>query len=340
MKQLALLLVALIANVSLAAQHFNVLVYHHVAEDTPASTSVTPKTFREHLEFFKANNYPVISLESALSAIENNEPLAENSIVITFDDAFRNIYTNAFPMLQEFDYPFTIFAATDSIDDGYGDMVTWDQLREMKKAGVAIANHSRDHGYLVRQRSYNDAWLNDMRANIEWTQSRLEEELGEDIPKWFAYPYGEFNGQLQGLLDDMGYIAFGQHSGGVWSGSDFQALPRFPAAGIYANTTTLKTKIESRPMPVDESTLSDMLVTQNPPTLVVNLTSTEDMNKNLNCFIDGNWKDASWRDSDTFSLTSDSALNEGRHRFNCTSKSLTGSYYYWFSKPWLVYNAD
>jgi peptidoglycan/xylan/chitin deacetylase (PgdA/CDA1 family) len=321
-----------------AADHLNILVYHHVSENTPASTSVSPAKFREHLEFFKDNNFTVVDLNSAMQKLQSGEQLPENSIAITFDDGYRNIYDNAWPMLQEYEYPFTLFVATDAIDQKFGDMLTWNQLREMQKQGVTIANHSSDHDYLIRHRKRDSAWLQRVQSNIENAQNRLEDELGLQPPKWFAYPYGEFSTQLKTLLEDMGYLGFAQHSGGVWSETDFQAIPRFAAAGIYANTKTLHTKLNSHPMPVDESKLADMVTSLSNPILNVQLFNRGDFNKNLNCFIDGDWQDAKWASDLNFSVESSLVLKEGRHRYNCTAKSKTGDHYYWFSKPWLVYD--
>jgi len=325
---------------ALAADHFNILVYHHVSEHSPASTSVTPQVFREHLQFFKDQQIRVVPLAEALAAVANGIPLSEKTIAITFDDGYRDIYENAFPLLQEFNYPFTIFVATDPIDQGFGDMLSWAQIRTMQQQGVTIANHSSDHAYMVRQTPQDSQWRADLKANIEHAQQRLTAELGESIPLWLAYPYGEFNLELQSLLKEMGYLGFGQHSGGVWSGTHPQAMPRFAAAGIYANTATLATKIASHPMPVDESALPDMLTTDPTPSVTVRFTDTAVAALPLNCFLNGTGLLASRPTSMTFRLDTPEPLSSGRHRVNCTARSPSGSYYYWFSKPWLIVEAD
>jgi peptidoglycan/xylan/chitin deacetylase (PgdA/CDA1 family) len=323
-----------------ASNSINILVYHHVSENTPASTSISPSKFREHLQFFSDNNFTVVDLESSLATLNRGETLADNAIAITFDDGYENIYQNAWPLLQEFNYPFTLFVATDAIDQKFGGMLSWDQLREMHAAGVTIANHSSDHDYLVRHRKLDELWLTNVKSNITHAQKRLEEELGSDIPKWFAYPYGEFTGSLKTALAEMGYLGFAQHSGGVWQQTDRQAIPRFAAAGIYSNTKTLLTKLQSKPMPIDESKLADMVTSKQQPVLNVELFQRNDFDKALNCFVDGQWQDANWQGDLNFSVTSEAKLGEGRHRYNCTAKSQSGSFYYWFSKPWLVYGTE
>lgn len=325
-----------LASSALAQQHFNILVYHHVAEDTPASTSVSPATFRQHLAFLRDNNHPVIALQDALDAVRSNQELPDGAVVITFDDAFENIYTNAFPLLQEFNAPFTIFAATDPIDQGFNDMLSWDQLREMQSWGATIANHSRDHGYLVRHSPRDNAWREQMAANIRHAQQRLEAELGDDIPRWFAYPYGEYSEGLKSILQNENYLGFAQHSGGVYGGSDFYALPRFAAAGVYARLETLATKLNSHPMPVDLASIPDMPTTNAQPSMTIRLDDTSDMGRSLNCFVDSNWQDATWLDEQQFQLSAPQPLAPGRHRFNCTASARSGDFFYWYSQPWLV----
>lgn len=276
-------LLTVLAAPALAQHHFNILVYHHVAEDTPASTSVSPATFREHLEYLRDNNHPVIAMQTALEAVRNNEELPDGAVVITFDDAFKNIYSNAFPLLQEFDAPFTIFAATDPIDQGFNDMLSWDQLREMQSWGATVANHSRDHDYMVRHNPRDNAWREQMAANIRHAQQRLEAELGDDIPRWFAYPYGEYSAGLKSILQNENYVGFAQHSGGVYSGSDFLALPRFAAAGNYARLETLSTKLNSQPMPIDLASIPDMPTTEAQPSMTVRVDDSSDMSRALNC---------------------------------------------------------
>lgn len=329
-------LLTVLAAPALAQHHFNILVYHHVAEDTPASTTVSPATFREHLEYLRDNNHPVIAMQTALEAVRNNEELPDGAVVITFDDAFKNIYSNAFPLLQEFDAPFTIFAATDPIDQGFNDMLSWDQLREMQSWGATVANHSRDHDYMVRHNPRDNAWREQMAANIRHAQQRLEAELGDDIPRWFAYPYGEYSAGLKSILQNENYVGFAQHSGGVYRGSDFLALPRFAAAGNYARLETLSTKLNSQPMPIDLASIPDMPTTEPQPSMTLRIDDTSDMSRALNCFVDSSWQDAQWIDDQQFSLSAPEPLGPGRHRFNCTAQARSGNFFYWYSQPWLV----
>lgn len=338
-KRLLVTLGAMLFSITVnATDSVNILVYHHVANDTPASTTISPSGFREHLQLLRDNDVTVVPLEDALAALRGDADidLPDKAVAITFDDAYENIHTNAFPLLKEFDVPFTVFVATDPIDQNFQEMMSWDQLRDLQDWGATITNHSRDHDYMVRHSPLDDAWLQAMIDNISHAQQRLTDELGDGVPRWFAYPYGEYNESLKQALLEEDYIAFAQHSGGMNADSDWGAIPRFAAAGVYANPETLITKINSKPMPVNRTALPDMLTAETRPSVTVELTDTSDMSRSLNCFVDSAWVDAEWLDDTRFRVSAPDVLSDGRHRFNCTSQARSGSFFYWFSQPWLV----
>lgn len=330
---------------SMSDSYFNALVYHHVADNTPPSTSISVAQFENHLRFLKENDFKVVSLDEALNAIQNGTKLPEKAVAITFDDAFENIYQNALPLLIEYDYPFTVFTATDSVDRQFKDMMSWDQLRDLLKHKGTVANHSRFHEYMVRVDKNDKSHFQTLTKNIQFAQNRLQEELAEtyskqkrELPKWMAYPYGEYNNQLKNWLKQENYIAFGQQSGGIFSGSDFQALPRFPAAGIYSNLKTLKTKLESRPLPVNYSLLPNPVTSKNSPDITVYWQQARQAAPSLNCFYNGEVVTPKHSDDGkSFQLPMIKTNQTGRHRINCTERFPSTNRYYWFSYQWLVW---
>ena len=53
-------------------------------------------------------------------------------MAITIDDAFISVYKEGWPLLKEYNYPFTLFVATDPIDQRLNGYMNWDQLRELE----------------------------------------------------------------------------------------------------------------------------------------------------------------------------------------------------------------
>ncbi|HCH23210.1 MAG TPA: polysaccharide deacetylase [Oceanospirillaceae bacterium] len=326
-----------------AAQHVNLLLYHHVNADTPRSTSLSPKEFAAHMAYLHDQGYHVVDLAQAINKIKAGQELPDKSIAITFDDAWRSIYDNALPIMEKYNYPFTVFVNTDPIDERNKMSMTWDMLRELKQRGGILANHTSDHDYLVRKPNYNQDWLQSTLNNIQAAQQRLEDETGP-TPKWLAYPYGEYNLPLKQALKERGYIAFGQQSGGIAAFSDWQALPRFPAAGPYSNLKTLKLKLASQPMPVDYKAFAKTVVRTdlddiNPPVLSVTMLNQEKkgVRDQVRCFILGTAETPAWQDKQHWQISAAKALPAGRSRYNCTSPIWGQSNYYWLSQQWLIY---
>ena len=70
-----------------AADHCVVLQYHHISEDTPGITSVTPEQFQEHLDYLLINDHVVMPLEDVITALKTGEDLPERCVALTIDDA-------------------------------------------------------------------------------------------------------------------------------------------------------------------------------------------------------------------------------------------------------------
>jgi peptidoglycan/xylan/chitin deacetylase (PgdA/CDA1 family) len=103
-----------------------VLMYHRVAPDDMAGLDawqrerslpgivVTPEVFDAQLAFL-AKQYTPISIRQLTSHLESDAPLPPRSVVITFDDGWRDNYVYAYPLLRKHRIPATIFLATDYV---------------------------------------------------------------------------------------------------------------------------------------------------------------------------------------------------------------------------------
>ncbi len=330
-----------VPNIDLQFQNFTMLLYHHVDDNTPSITSVSPKTFLEHMEYLN-EHHEVISLERALESIKSHEPLPNKSVVITFDDGYTNILENAHPILRDFEFPYTVFINPESIN-AYGSQLTWEQVRSMQPLAT-FANHTLDHLHLLErlEDESESEWLERVTHNIDKAEAKLEEEL-DYSKKWIAYPFGEFNTRLKTHLFDKGYIGFGQQSGAVRRFSDFAALPRFPAAGIYANLDSLKVKLSSIAMPVANVFPSqvEFKAGDSIDTLSFDAHAEDFTPASLNCFFKSTAVPIKHSQTSGQNVRFELKLNHnftpGRTRVNCTapSKSLKGRFY-WHSFPMFV----
>lgn len=314
-----------------------ILQYHHVSSETPPVTSISPEQFLQHMTYLKDNHFKVVRLEVLVDKIRKKQPIDDKTIVITFDDAYNNVYQNARPILKKFDWPYTVFINPKYSDKGYSRHMTWKQLNQIAKEKATLANHTLSHDYLVRNPSNRPPkrWLYQMLDDIELAESRLKAITGQNH-KMLAYPYGEFSLALTRQLMKRGYVGFGQHSGAVGHYTNLARIPRFPASGIYANLDKLKLKMESLPFAIKALGNADMVIKQNPPTLTIAVKVEDFLAKNVQCFIGSARAKVSWTSEDRFTVTSPNPLPKERSRYNCTAPSISKpGRFYWFSQPWL-----
>ena len=107
-----------------ASRTVHILLYHRVNDDNDAFfPGVGIAAFRRQMEYI-AENYRVCELGEAIDRMTNDD-VPDRAIVITFDDGYRDNFTNAYPILRQLGIPATIFLATGAIDSG---MVLWHDL--------------------------------------------------------------------------------------------------------------------------------------------------------------------------------------------------------------------
>jgi peptidoglycan/xylan/chitin deacetylase (PgdA/CDA1 family) len=111
-----------------------VLTYHRVAwpEERPSLDptliSATPAAFEQQIQLL-ASSYNVISLVELLEARKSGVPLPPRSVLITFDDAYRDFAEHAWPVLQAYNVPATLFVPT-GFPDCPERTFWWDRLHQ------------------------------------------------------------------------------------------------------------------------------------------------------------------------------------------------------------------
>ena len=325
------------------SDHGVILLYHHVSENTPALTSVTPEQFDAHLAYIEAHGFQVVPLNELLNDIYNGKGVPENALAITFDDAYQSVYENAFPRLYARGLTFTVFVSDESIDRGYAPFMTWPQMREMSAAGVDFGAHSLAHKHLVRLQDElgKEAWAAWVTEDIKRNKTRLEAELNIEV-RTFAYPYGEYNPELTAIIEEMGLYGLGQQSGAVGSGLPKSTIPRFPMMHSMAGLDRLGLALNSRPLPINEN---------NPGAIVrdfngmsgewrFSLAPGKYDSANLACF--SAQGEVLRVQVDDFNVTVTlPAFSPGRNKVNCTVPSTDQrGEYFWLSQQWLVRAED
>lgn len=326
------------------AQHAAITIYHHVADDTPRSTSLTAEELRIQMEYLRDNEFEVWPLDRLITALQQRQAMPERVVALTFDDAYSSIYETAFPMLQEFDYPFALFVSTQPINDNQRGYMTWDQIRDMSEAGVLIANHMVHHSHMVdSQAGETDAErIARLRDELRTAQRHIEQETGQSH-KIMAYPYGEYDDDITAMIEEEGFVALAQNSGAVGYYSDFTALPRYPLAGSYADIESAATKLQSLAFKVEEvDPRSPMTDSRNPG---VTLQLAGDFNvSQLGCYASGQPLEMEWLDREAVRFhikpSDEQRFDMRRFGYICTAPKRGTDRYYWFNKLWIRSTPD
>lgn len=338
----ALIFTAFFSGAAQAADSCVVLVYHHFATDTPASTSVTPELFEAHLRYLKQNNFNVIFLSEAMELYRQQQPFPSKCVVLTADDAYRSVYSGAMPLLRQYEFPMTVFVTTEGVQRGFGVYMTWEQMREIQGSElIEYGNHSHTHEHFILRKDGETESQYRQRLRGDFTRARdiLKEELGSDHGL-FAYPYGEYNREMMEVLRELGYMGIAQHSGAMSHRSDAMVITRFPMAAQFAEMGEFRVKVNSRALPVLSAEPSDPVLRDhdNPYTLTMTLERGNFRENDLACYMSFQGRvPVTWlergEDTATIEVKTPRPPGKGRTRINCTAPAARGNFFYWYSHP-------
>jgi len=309
----AALLCGLLQTSVHAADSAVILMYHRFGETGHPSTNIALEQFAAHLAELEDEKYTVLPVPEILSALKSGKPLPDNTIGITIDDAFRSVYTEAYPRLKKRNLPFTLFIATEPVDKRLPDYMTWDQVRELRDNGVVIGSQTHSHLHMALQGGPAS------RRDLTESNARFQAELGS-VPKLLAYPYGEASLDVMDVARDLGFdFAFGQHSGVLHRTSNSYFLPRFAFNEDYGSVSRFRLVANALPLPVDDLAPRDPLLTENPPAFGFTVAETIDNLGRLSCYHSKHGKVRLERlGQHRVEVRFPGPFDTGRSRLNCT----------------------
>jgi len=316
-----------------------ILQYHHVSENTPPSTSIAPAQFKLHMQYLKDNGFKVVPLNQIVDAIKHQQLMTNKWVAITFDDAYQDIVENGTPILEEFNYPYTMFINPGAVSKA--GHLGWEEIKQLASNGVIIANHGLEHQSIARIPAHMDekTWLEQQSKELLETEQLIKQHTGQSW-HYFAYPYGEFTPKIQQWLRDHGFVGFSQQSGAAGISSDLSIIPRFPVSKPYDQLSSLRDKLNSLPLAItlEESNAQTIFEYGQSKSITFNIEVDDFLPSQLNCYISGLGRQKiKWLNEQQFSITYSNDLPIGRVRCNCTAPSISErGRFYWYSKPWFV----
>lgn len=211
-----------------------VLCYHSIAANSECpilrNYTIAPEVFAAQLETLRGAGYHFIDPEQFLNFVSGAAALPERSLLLTFDDAYRDFAESAWPILRRFQIRPVLFAVSAAL--GYSNF--WDrrigaesrallnaaELERLRSEGVEIGSHSRTHRRLERLSG------RDLEPELSGSMRELE-RAGLGRSRFFAYPHGTHSRRVRGRVAGAGYeAAFGLGQGCVRALQSPWALPR------------------------------------------------------------------------------------------------------------------
>jgi len=158
---------------------------------------VSAVQFRKHLACIRREGRRVAQLRELwrFSAASGRE---SPPIALTFDDGRGSDYEFAFPLLLEADIRAEFFVNTANV--GTKGFLSWEQMSEMRRAGMSFQSHGHDHVDLARLP------FREKERQLKLSKQILEARLGSEV-EFIAVPYGRLSTELVGVAMQVGYRA-------------------------------------------------------------------------------------------------------------------------------------
>ncbi len=220
-----------------------VLQYHSVVDDWGAAVATSPyerlfsvgrEVFDAQMRALAGQGYRFISNGEMVDALEGREGLPARWVVVTFDDGWRSVYDNAFPVMRELGIPATIFLTTDPQSEVFTSKAAVDrplteaQVREMAAVGIDFQGHGVTHGDLSRMAEA------EVRRELTESRAAIEALTGRTVDSYSLPGTTRHTHDLVRVSKELGYQSI--HTpfiGAVAPGADPMMVRRILVEGTF-----------------------------------------------------------------------------------------------------------
>lgn len=212
--------------------HPRILMYHMVRRRLPGARfnklRVAPERFEQQLRYLTENGWRFAFL-SELADLAGTP----KTVVLTFDDGYRDNYTAAHPLLAKYGAKATLFLVVDRFDRDWsttkkahhdsGELMREEklsdaELRTMLDSGLwELGAHTRTHALL---KDLSDAVR---RHEVAGAKTDIEARFDTEVAA-FAYPFGIYTDDDVAAVDQAGYRFAVTTDAGISTDIDAEAL--------------------------------------------------------------------------------------------------------------------
>ncbi len=197
-----------------------VLMFHGI-DERPGPLSYPVADFEALLGTLLAADLPIIDLDTLLL------PTTSRGVALTFDDGMRSVLHAALPILRQFRAPAHLFLHTGAVEqppanEGAQTMMTWDEVAQLARCGVAIECHTHRH---LDLRTLTDLAIESECATAD---ALIDRHVGRK-PRYFAYPFGHADRRVARVIGARYAAALTNRLGFVSARAAQSRLPRIDA---------------------------------------------------------------------------------------------------------------
>ncbi len=164
-----------------------IFMYHHVSNKPTRdlldyNLTVTTTDFDAQLSWLQRQGYHSITQTGLFDALYYGKALPAHPMILSFDDGYEDMYTDALPALLAHHYRAVFYIISGMIG---GSHMTWQQVRKLAQDGMQIGSHTIHHVNVGQP----PAWTS-TQAELLLSKQTLETKLGQPV-QFFCYPSGE-----------------------------------------------------------------------------------------------------------------------------------------------------
>jgi len=192
-------------------------MYHTSSEDSPGYYSdlyVKPSEFEKHIKYLTENGYTLCTFDDWHELNGIAKP-----VFITFDDGYKENYTEIFPILQKHNAKITIFLTSDLTNK----CITREMVREMSDSGlVKFESHTVTHAKLDEISSDGARLTEELRDS----KAAIEQLTGKSVYA-IAYPHGVYDETVKSRAREFYQFGLRSFGGMHWTDLDDFEMLRF-----------------------------------------------------------------------------------------------------------------
>lgn len=178
-----------------------ILMYHVITAAPPGATYpalfVSRPEFAAQMRWLASHGYHAVTLREVYESWRGRGRLPLRPVVLTFDDGYRSVHTNALPILRSHRWS-GVLNLTVRNNGGVGGLSTW-KIHQLLAAGWELDSHSLTHPNLTQLAP------RELEAQVRGSRRVLQRRFRTRVD-FFCYPSGRYDDAVVTAVKAAGYL--------------------------------------------------------------------------------------------------------------------------------------